>query len=58
MYKHDCVQCLVSNKYKCKWNISFFDRLFGTEKVQYCPEYLEILNYNKRYKKVKLGRLK
>ena len=49
MYKHECVQCLISHYYKCKYNISFFNRFFGTDEVKFCPEYLAIINYHKRY---------
>lgn len=51
MYKHNCVVCLESHKFKCVWNIGFFDRFFGTEKVLYCSEYIDIVNYQKRYNK-------
>ena len=51
MYKHECVVCLRSNNLKCKFNISFLDRFFGTDKVKYCPEYNSIIVYQKRYNK-------
>jgi hypothetical protein len=40
MYKHECVKCLTIHNYKCIYEISFIDRFFGTEKVVYCPEFL------------------
>lgn len=43
MYKHLCVECLQKNFLKCKWNISFIDRLLGNDKVKYCPEYMELI---------------
>jgi len=39
MYKHECVECLEHHYLKCIWNIGFFDRFLGNDKVKYCPEY-------------------
>jgi hypothetical protein len=39
MYKHECVKCLTNHYLKCVWNIGFWDRFFGNDKVRYCPEY-------------------
>jgi hypothetical protein len=48
MYKHECVECLRYNHFRCIWNIGFFDRFFGTDKVKYCVEYLQIKKANNR----------
>lgn len=49
MYKHECVECLIDNKYRCIYGISFLKRFFGTDDIKYCPEYL---------KKIKLDKIK
>jgi hypothetical protein len=54
MYKHECVVCLRENGLQCKFNISFLNRLLGTDKVKYCPEYINIINYQKRYNKKRM----
>ena len=45
MYKHECVQCLMSHCYKCIYNIGFFDRFLGNNNVKFCPEYLKIVKF-------------
>jgi hypothetical protein len=43
MYKHECVNCLVLNGLRCKWNIGFIDRFLGNENIICCPEYIKII---------------
>jgi hypothetical protein len=50
MFKHNCVECLEKHYLKCMWNIGFFDRFFGTDKVKYCPEYVKIIEKIKKIK--------
>lgn len=48
MYKHECVECLLSHGLKCIWNVSFINRFFGTDEVKYCTEYNAIIKHKNK----------
>ena len=48
MYKHICVQCLVSHNFRCVLNIGFKDRFLGNENIMYCMEYMKLTKKGKK----------